>query len=432
MTTPSASVASPVATSERFASMDMTRGIAVLGILLMNIWSFAWPREAFDYPTMFADMPGAMMATWAVVHTLFEGTQRTLFSLLFGAGALMIMLRLKENPRGGRIYYRRIGLLILLGCMNAYVFLWPADILFAYGLCGLLLYPVRNLSSKALLSLALCVLALLTATRMATYQETSALKAQYNATIILEEAQQNKEVIAAWQEEVSDSRPQFDDPEFQEQVRILQQGSFWDVVTEQVTTSFFMQTFVTPIVFFPDSLAAMLIGMVLYRRGFLTLEASSLAIRRLLLFGYGIGLPVSIWESYALLAADFDPLAIATTQLTYDIGRLGMAFGHLGLVLTLCQSEALLWLQKRLQAVGQMALSNYLGQSILCGLIFYSFGLGLYGTLYGYEVYAVVFGVWVFQLVVSPIWLSLFRFGPFEWLWRSLTYGRKQPFLKRT
>ncbi len=123
------------------------RGCAVLGILLMNIWAFAGPQAFFDNPAGIADWPGAPVATWAVIHSLFEGSQRALFSLLFGAGMLLMVTRLGEVPGVplARVYYRRIFLLICIGLFDAFILLWPADILFTYGLCGLLLYPLRRL-----------------------------------------------------------------------------------------------------------------------------------------------------------------------------------------------------------------------------------------------------------------------------------------------
>jgi uncharacterized protein len=112
---------------------------------------------------------------------------------------------------------------------------------------------------------------------------------------------------------------------------------------------------------------------------------------------------------------------------TYDIGRMGMAIGYIGLVMLICKSEILTLLRSALAAVGQMALTNYLSHSVICNFIFMGYGLGLVGQLNRYEIYYVVLGVWIFQLIVSPLWLRFFRFGPVEWLWRTLTYMQWQP-----
>jgi len=125
------------------------------------------------------------------------------------------------------------------------------------------------------------------------------------------------------------------------------------------------------------------------------------------------------------VASDFD--VFATIVPTYDLGRLGCAFGYVGLVMLFCKSQILRVLKTALAAVGRMALSNYLAHSILCALIFNGVGLGLVGVLQRYQLYFVVVGIWLFQLVASPLWLRYYRFGPAEWLWRSLTYGARQP-----
>ena len=119
---------------------------------------------------------------------------------------------------------------------------------------------------------------------------------------------------------------------------------------------------------------------------------------------------------------------VSPVRPTYDLGRLMMAMGYIGLVMTFCKLGWLLVLQRALAAVGQMALTNYLSHSIICNVIFMGFGFGLVGELRRFELYYVVFSIWAFQLVMSPIWLRYFRFGPVEWLWRSMTYQQWQPF----
>jgi uncharacterized protein len=143
--------------------------------------------------------------------------------------------------------------------------------------------------------------------------------------------------------------------------------------------------------------------------------------------GYGLGLPLSLGETLALLGSDFDPLVDRQYLVVYDLRRVAMAAGHLGVILMVVRVAPAAPLVRRLAAVGRMALSNYLAQSILCGLIFYAVGLGLYGRFTGAYLYVVVALVWALQLAWSPWWLARYRFGPAEWLWRSLTYRRRQP-----
>jgi uncharacterized protein len=126
-----------------------------------------------------------------------------------------------------------------------------------------------------------------------------------------------------------------------------------------------------------------------------------------------------------ILKNNFSVEAIAEAQITYDVGRVAMTVGHLGAILLFFKSGLLSFLRRALAAVGRMALTNYVSHSIICAFIFYGFGFGLYGDLQRHQLYYVVFGIWLFQLVVSPLWLARFRFGPLEWGWRALTYMRR-------
>ena len=105
-----------------------------------------------------------------------------------------------------------------------------------------------------------------------------------------------------------------------------------------------------------------------------------------------------------------------------------VAIGHIALIMILCKLPILKWLKYRIAAIGKMALTNYIMHSIICMIVFTGVGFGLFGKLQRYELLYVVFSIWIFQLILSPIWLKYYHFGPMEWLWRSLSYQKKQPF----
>jgi uncharacterized protein len=170
----------------------------------------------------------------------------------------------------------------------------------------------------------------------------------------------------------------------------------------------------------------MLIGMALFRLGVLTLERSTRLYLAMLVVGYGVGLTVNYLETRWVLDHQFSAIAFAQANMSYDLGRLAMTVGHLGALLLFVRSGVLPWLRRSLAAVGQMAVTNYLAQSIICGTVF--IGLGYFNRLERYELYYVVFAVWIVQLLWSPLWLRYFRFGPVEWLWRYLTYMKRPPF----
>jgi len=431
---PSQATIAPVSVAERIDALDTTRGFAVLGILLMNIWSFAGPQAIHDYPLIATDWGGAPLQTWAVTQILFEGSQRALFSMLFGAGMLLMVTRLQASSPAapiGRIYYRRIFLLMAFGLFDAFVLLWPADILLIYGLCGLFLYPLRRMSARTLLLFAIIVFALHAAIRVSGWQEAIIIQQEYIAMQAgpvaaeqLDEATAAR--MEAWEKKMERAHPDLADPKIQESIRINSRGSFDEYFINGVKTSLILQIFVGLKSWFLDALGTMLLGMALFRAGVLTLQARRSTYLMLAVIGYGIGFPLAAWETSSMITADFDPILKARNLIHYDVRRIAVGLGHLGAILLFCQVFPGSWVAKRIAAVGRMALSNYLGQSILGALIFSTIGLGLYGQFTGYYLYFFVAGIWAVQIAFSNWWLARYRFGPFEWVWRSLTYRKRQ------
>lgn len=427
--------ASPLALTDRIHALDTTRGFAVLGILLMNIWSFAGPQAIYDYPVAAADWGGAPLQTWAVMHTLFEGSQRALFSMLFGAGMLLMVSRLDEraaDASSARIYYRRLVFLMLFGLFDLFVLLWPADILFIYALCGLVLYPLRNLKPGTLLLLALIVFSVQAGLRVQNWQESIQLRQEYAAAqaepaLPKNPDQATTERLQAWEAMEQRAHPDLDAPRTRELIRITGSGAFGEFLASKLQTSLMLLIFVGLKSLVLDSLGAMLLGMALLRAGVLTMTAAPRSYALLMLLGYGIGLPLAAWETAAMIGNDFDPILKARNLIHYDFRRMAVGLGHLGLILLFCRRYPRSWLATRIAAAGRMALSNYLGQSILCGLLFYTVGFGLYGRFTGYYLYLVVAGIWIMQIAFSNWWLARYHFGPFEWVWKSLTYKERQP-----
>jgi uncharacterized protein len=185
---------------------------------------------------------------------------------------------------------------------------------------------------------------------------------------------------------------------------------------------------------FWDVLACMFIGMAFFKLGILTGEYRGSLYGWMTLLGLGIGLVMSYYRLKPEIDHQFnyfDMLKAGGFQF-YQLSRVFRALGIFGLIMLLYHSGWVNWLFSLMRPVGRMAFTNYLMQSFLCGLIFYGVGFGLFGKLQRFEIYYVLLGVWVFQIVCSHIWLRYFLFGPMEWLWRSLTYWKKQPFLRPT
>ncbi|MGB4771204.1 MAG: DUF418 domain-containing protein [Chitinophagaceae bacterium] len=425
----------PVDKAERIASVDVIRGVAILGILLMNIpgfsGEFAMLYEAFTSPKNSADY-----LTLATIFSFFEGTMRGLFSMLFGAGMLLFILNKKDKPSGATVteyYFRRLAWLVGFGLLHAYVFQWTGEILFFYGLMGMILFPFRNLSAKWLWGLGLLCIALNFYKVQNGNDEQRMLRVNYTAALA---AQQEKKELTEEQQGALEGWPEMeknfkvDSFQLQENVTKMR-GSYGDVFEMLYPRSAGGEVNYTYHGLF-DILCMMFIGMALFKMGFLSNRSSSNTYWLMLLLGYGVGIPLGYiyfhgFESLLLSPGRFfDSYTVAPSQL-YDIRRVLLCLGHISLLMLIYRGGWLNWLMRALASVGQMAFTNYFMQTVFCTFYFFGYGLGNYQKLSFHQIYYVVAAIWLFQLIISPIWLKYFRFGPFEWLWRSLTYWKKQP-----
>jgi uncharacterized protein len=180
---------------------------------------------------------------------------------------------------------------------------------------------------------------------------------------------------------------------------------------------------------FTDVLGMMLIGMALYRTGFLTGALSSRVYGWAIATGYLLSIPLNGFEAWGVIRDNFQPES--NWWMLYQLGRIPGAIANVALVVLVAKSGVASWLMRRIAAVGQTALSNYLFTSISCSLLFNGFGLGYYGRLEYYQLYAIVLCVWALNLILSSLWLRHFQFGPMEWVWRSLTYWKRQPMRRK-
>lgn len=422
----------PTMDTQRIHSLDIMRGIALLGILLMNITGFGLPY-AYSDPTVYGGATGWNLKVWWADAMFFEGTMRGIFSMLFGAGLYIFTSRVPEGGvRVVNTYLWRLLWLFLFGIIHAYLLLWDGEILYPYALVGFFAFNFRNWKPRYLVLLAGFLI--LCATALAVKDYIKAKQAHDTARVaetkkgkLQSLTQKDSAAINSWDEIVKERKPPKEKIETDIEER---QKGYFSVVWYKASINQFMQSYVMYRYFFWDILAMMLLGIAFFKKKILTAERSTRFYLLMCLAGYAIGLSVNYWETSYIMKNNFSILSLAFTDITYDIGRLFTTFGHIGLIMLFIKSGILGFLRKRLAAVGTMAFSNYIMQTIICNTIFLGIGFGLYGRLQRYELYYVVAGVWLLQLIVSPIWLKYFRFGPLEWAWRSLTYWKKQPFKK--
>jgi len=426
----------PVSARERLTTLDVLRGCALLGILMMNIPYFAMPAAAYALLNAWGGNDGANLWTFFIQWTLFEGKMRALFSILFGAGIILFIEHAtarRDSIEVGDLFVRRMLWLMLFGILHAW-FIWYGDILYPYAICGLLIFPLRKLSPRTLFITAGVSLLLLTGGVVADgfnkqsqkNEGTAAMAAEAAGRPLTEEEKEAKETWEAVLERQAPTREQM-----QEEVDAYRSG-YLEALKQRATVNrkFHFIPLYFPI--FIDFWALMLIGMAFYKLGILQGERPIGFYVRMAIIGYAIGLPLNATSAYLMYAWNFDFIGNEFANVpAFQIGRVATVLAHLSLIVIVVKRGWLRGLTERLAAVGRMAFSNYISHSLICSLIFYSPGFGLMGQLQRYQLYFVVFGIWAFNLLWSQWWLSRFRFGPLEWCWRSLTYWRRQPMRRR-
>ena len=388
-------------TSTRYQGLDALRGLAILGIFLINIIGMGGSLHGEEYPPLLGWTTADQVAWW--FETLFiEGTMRGLLSVLFGASFVLYLQRLEADESlpamdAMVLYYRRAFWLIVFGLFHSYVLMWPGDILFIYGLAALGLYPMRDWPSRQLIGAGLIFILMLALLMWIPHQFAEA------PPPLPDPAEHAERFERAWEEE--------------QQERL---GGYAD--NARKLSAIAVEWNLTPFVIWwvADAFAMMLIGAGMAGRGILQGLAERRVYALMALAGYGLGLPIRIWLAYEAQAQGFLTGPVAVTP-GYQISRCAITLGHVGLFYLLWQRAAGP-VGNALSAVGRLALTNYIGQTLLGQfLLFPGFALGLFGKLSWASLFALAIAVWPLQMVLSTFYLRRHRTGPLEWLWRWLT-----------
>jgi len=420
---------------QRIQSLDALRGIAVLGIFLMNILWFGMPEQAVEDLRVRGEFSGPNYWCWWIIEVFFHGTMRGMFSLLFGASAILILEQSAFKTSldsAAEFFSRRLVVLFVFGLINAYLLLWPGDILYTYALAGMFIMPFYRLPVKKLLIIAGFVMVLFSIKQSWSKQKPVRMKAAADIALTADTtlaplSAAQKADIETWQSFEHEHRVEHKRMVDEDQIACTQ-GDFWTFFSYSASISYFLETDFVYNFFFLDAFSFMLIGMALYRLGVLTGKRSKQFYLFMSLIGFLIGLPIYYLAASAKVTYGFDPYALAMNQplVLEQFGRLGLTLGYVGLLNLLFQLPLTSWLTLLLSPVGRLAFTNYLMQSIIGGLLFSGFAFGLFNKLERFELYYVVGALWVFQLVFSHVYVRRFTIGPFEWLWRSATLGKWQ------
>lgn len=394
----------PVKTSERYVILDALRGFAILGICAANypefsLYTFQGKEITDAMPTAGIDRVLRFM-----LYFLVDGKFYTLFSLLFGIGfSIIISNAARKRVNGFRIFYRRMALLTLIGFLHL-MFIWSGDILMLYALLGMCLPLLRNVSDRGLLRTAAFFLLL----PIAVDAVTQVLGVSLSAPAVREQWRYcdrygiTEENFGYWLRDATSYGDMF---------KFLIQGA-WVRVQEFVDGNRYFKVF-----------GLFVLGFYIGRnRMYADLAARKPLLRRVTVIGLAAGLPLSLL--YAWSCMNGHPLgnAVHTAIYTVSVYPLGLAYMCGMCLIYLRHKDLAVW--RRLAYPGRMALTNYIGQSVIGALLFYGIGLGLGASFGLVQTELVVAGVYLFQMAFSRVWLRFFRFGPLEWIWRMLTYGR--------
>ncbi|RHW18078.1 DUF418 domain-containing protein [Sphingomonas gilva] len=411
------------AATERFATLDATRGAAVMGILLINIISFSMPEQAYVSPRVWGGLDLPDIVVWTINQLFFEGRMRGLFALLFGASAMLVMARAEAKSEGAaRVHLSRMAALALFGLAHCYL-VWEGDVLFHYAVLGCLLLLVRGWSVKALVRAAIVLLAL----------HTLYWGVQFAGALYFQSIATAPDATAEMVRQYQAMMRGFPGPDSPTIARDLAgyRGDYATVLDYRLEHR---ATIPVQLLFIlgGETLGYMLLGMALMKSGLFTGGWDRARVRRFMIVCYAVSLPamaaITLWQ----IASGFDPIVLMGVFLGWSIPfRVVMTLAHAALIVLLVTRFSESAIVARIAAAGRMAFTNYLMTSIVMTTIFYGYGLGLFGHVGRAEVYLFVFAMWALMLAWSKPWLDRFVYGPFEWAWRSLARLRPQP-MRRT
>jgi|TARA_B100001540_G_scaffold305472_1_gene316462 uncharacterized protein len=385
--------------NNRIHSIDLLRGFAILGILIMNITNFSQVNIAYMNPTIGAGLEGYNQYFHAFNYIFADTRFMSIFSILFGAGVVLFTRNAEiKGKRAGVLHFKRMFWLLLFGFVHAY-FIWSGDILVAYAICGCFIFFLRKKSIRTLLVMSTLLFIIPLTFNLMTYYGMTSDELESTFAFF----HPNPEQIAT-------------------EIKTMQ-GSFNEQMTIRLKNAIEFQTFVFLIETFWRTTAMMLLGMILFRKGVLSADKSIKYYKKMVLVGFVPGLILSIIGLNQSYDFEWSGTYVMNIGANYKlISGFFMAIGYIGLVMWFFKKGIFKNLQRRLQSTGRMAFTNYIGMSLICTLIFNGHGLGFFGTFDRLQQFLVVISVWVLILILSPLVLKKYKFGPLEWMWRKLTY----------
>ena len=406
--------------ADRIVSLDVIRGIAVMGIFSVNVVGMGLIDAAYDYPPTFGFHTVGDRIVWAANFILVDGKLRALFSILFGASSILVIERgIAAGKRDWQVHYPRMIVLLLFGLVHFYL-LWWGDILANYALIGMIVFlfwrlPLRLLVLAAVVVLSANYLPMIyfgghEVSRYEAKALPSATPAQHAAL--------NKQFAKLHPDAKALAQAKADHASIPAHVHAMVRDHRW--MPFESVSGYGLET-----------LGLMLLGMVGYKSGFVTGQWRRRAYVNVATIAIGASLVVHGYAAWRILAAGFSPFTYFRWDEIYVAWmRPIAALGYSALIMLLLGNRGAV--TARVAAVGRAAFSNYLGATLIGTLLFFGFGFGLFNELSRGQLWLLVPFVWAAMLLWSKPWLDRFRYGPFEWAWRSLSRWRWEPMRHRT
>lgn len=404
----------PVEPNKRVLSIDVLKGFAILGILTVTIQSYSLTFAEQYNPTAHEGgaLEGYNLWLWFLSHVFAEKKFLAVFAMLFGASIMMLSNKAKkEHLRSGDLQSRRFSWLLIIGLLHAYL-LWYGDVLLFFAICGFFMFIFRSKKSRVLFRLGIIFLLVGSlASFILGYSIPFWEPGQ------LEELEQR---VWSPSHELVSQEMEYYRSNWERQMLIRGPQAFRSQTTTFLTDTFWRIS------------GLILLGMAFFKKRVFSLKQTRKYYRKMIAYGLGLGLPLVLVGVLLNFHYDWDFEFgfFYLSQFNYW-GSVLMAIGYIGIVMLLVRmSSPKNQFVFRLSQVGQMSLTHYIMQSIICGFIFYGHGLGYFADLDRPLLYIIVLIIWAFQILFSALWLRYFRYGPFEWLWKSLSYGKAQPIFR--
>ncbi|NNE41361.1 MAG: DUF418 domain-containing protein [Marinicaulis sp.] len=392
----------PIGEADRLDYLDILRGLAVLAIFAVNIKAMLAPFPYYSNATLWTGEYDRLVAALQVFF--IEDKWRTIFTALFGAGLALIAERTAMRDSGSLgLLSRRLFFLFIFGLIHLLA-IWMGDILFAYALCGFLAMWFRNAAAKTLIRWA----------------------AKFLFIAIVWNT-----LFAIGPAAIPEVRAEIEpflwgtDPEYIRETTEQMLGGIGGHFEARITSaSEYIFMYFLAGGHWLEMLAVMIGGMWAYRTGFFTGAASVSTYRRALIFGFVAAVICDTIRWTLLNHYNWDFAAYSYLQILNQLDGYFGAIGYSGLVGLLVKSG---WRPRAVAATGRMAFTNYIACSLVGTTLAYGHGFSLFNALTNLQLLLITFATWIVILIWSPLWLAHYRFGPLEWLWRSLTYGALQP-----